>query len=359
MNWNCWIEGKGDSKVSNNIKLTSLVKTSGCAAKLGPDILHEVLGKLPKFKDDNLLVGFDKSDDALVYRIDDNNVMIQTVDFFPPMVDDPFIFGQIAAANALSDIYAMGANPSVAMNLLCIPTCLDTSVMEAILSGGCDKVLEAGAIIAGGHTISDPTPKYGLCVTGFAHPKQILTNHKAQTGDVLVLTKPLGIGIMNTALKAELLAQEEIKELTGIMCTLNKYAMECASNLEVHSCTDITGFGLMGHAFEMASGSNKHIEIFSDSLPLISRTLDFASMGIIPEGMYHNLDYLKGKFEFSASIPQNLQDVLFDPQTSGGLLLSMPEKDAKEYLKKMEEFTPYAKIFGQVTEKKALPISIG
>jgi selenide,water dikinase len=340
------------------VKLTSLVKTSGCAAKIGPDVLHRVLEGLPKFYDKNLLVGFDKSDDALVYKINEDTALIQTVDFFPPMVDDPYIFGQIAAANALSDIYAMGGSPTIAMNLLCFPSCLDISVMHAILAGGCDKVKEAGAIIAGGHTISDPTPKYGLCVTGFAHPDKILTNSSAQAGDVLVLTKPLGLGIMNTAVKAELLNDNEVAEITKIMCTLNKYAKECAEGLHVHSCTDVTGFGLLGHTYEMASGSNKTIEIFSGSVPVIPKALDYAGMGIIPKGMYNNLEYLKDKFIVAKNIPQNLQDVLTDPQTSGGLLLSMPEENAKEYLSRMEAFTTWSKIVGQVVEKSEYPIII-
>lgn len=337
--------------MTKDIKLTSLVKTSGCAAKIGPGVLHNVLSNLPKFENPNLLVGFDTNDDACVYKISDNTVAIQTVDFFPPMVDDPYTFGQIAAANALSDIYAMGGNPAVAMNLLCFPSCLDTSVMREILAGGYDKVKEAGAVIAGGHTIADPTPKYGLCVSGFAHPSEILSNSNAKSGDLLVLTKPLGIGIMNTAAKAELLSESKIKEVTSIMSTLNKYAKECAKGLDVHSCTDITGFSLVGHSYEMASGSNKTIEIFSEYVPVIDEALDYAKMGIIPEGMYNNLDYLKDKFKLVSNVAQELQDVLIDPQTSGGLLLSLPEKAAKEFLSRIETFTSGARIIGQVIDK--------
>lgn len=337
--------------MTKDIKLTSLVKTSGCAAKIGPGVLHNVLSNLPKFENPNLLVGFDTNDDACVYKINDNTVAIQTVDFFPPMVDDPYTFGQIAAANALSDIYAMGGNPAVAMNLLCFPSCLDISVMREILAGGYDKVKEAGAVIAGGHTISDPTPKYGLCVSGFAHPSEILSNSNAKSGDLLVLTKPLGIGIMNTAAKAELLSESKIKEVTSIMSTLNKYAKECTKGLDVHSCTDITGFSLVGHSYEMASGSNKTIEIFSECVPVIDEALDYAKMGIIPEGMYNNLDYLKDKFKLASNIAQELQDVLIDPQTSGGLLISLPEKAAKEFLSRIETFTSDARIIGQVIDK--------
>jgi len=344
--------------MSENIKLTSLTKTSGCAAKIGPGVLHEVLSSLPKFEDPNLLVGFETNDDACVYKINDNTVAIQTVDFFPPMVDDPYTFGQIAAANALSDIYAMGGNPATAMNLLCFPSCLDISIMREILAGGYDKVKEAGAVIAGGHTIADPTPKYGLCVTGFAHPNEILSNSNAKTGDILILTKPLGIGIMNTAAKAELLTESKIKEVASIMTTLNKYAKECASGLHVNSCTDITGFSLIGHSYEMASGSNKTIEIFSDAVPIIDGALEYAKMGIIPEGMYNNLDYLKDKFTLSSNITQEMQDVLIDPQTSGGLLISLPEKNVKEFLSRIETFTTYARVIGQVVDKGDKPIII-
>lgn len=344
--------------MKNTIKLTSLTKTSGCAAKIGPAILDSVLCNLPIFENPNLLVGFDKKDDACVYKIADDKVSIQTVDFFPPMVDDPYTFGQIAATNALSDIYAMGGDPAVAMNLLCFPSCLDPFLMHDILSGGYSKISEAGAVVAGGHTIADPTPKYGLCVTGFAHPKEILTNSNAQVGDLLVLTKPIGIGILNTAAKAELLSSEKIKEVTNIMITLNKYAKESLKNLNVNSCTDITGFSLIGHSYEMASGSNKTIKIFTDYLPIIDDALSFAKMGIIPEGMYNNLEYLKDLFKCDNNISQEMKDLLLDPQTSGGLLISMPEKDALEYVSRMELHNPWTKIIGEVTSKKDYSIII-
>lgn len=341
-----------------NIPLTSLVKSSGCAAKIGPGILNQVLSKLPKFDNPNLLVGFDTSDDACVYKINDSVVAIQTVDFFPPMVDDPYLFGQIAAANALSDIYAMGGNPATAMNLMCFPSCLDISVMQSILEGGYSKVKEAGAVIAGGHTIADPTPKYGLCVTGFAHPDDILTNSSAHIGDVLVLTKPIGIGIMNTAGKAQMLNENQTKTVTDIMCTLNKYAKESMEGLKVHSCTDVTGFSLTGHSYEMASGSGKSIELYTTKIPILNGALEYASLGIIPEGMYNNLEYLSDKFIYKNEIPQNMKDILLDPQTSGGLLISLPEKDAKEFISRMEQYSPWSSIIGQVTDKQEKPLLI-
>lgn len=346
------------SMKKSDIRLTSLVKTSGCAAKIGPAILHEVLEQLPKFHNDNLLVGFDTSDDACVYKINDSTAAIQTVDFFPPMVDDPYIFGQIAAANALSDVYAMGGTPATAMNLMCFPSCLDISIMKEILMGGYEKVKEAGAVVAGGHTIADPTPKYGLCVTGFANPKQIFTNSNAKTGDVLVLTKPIGLGIMNTASKAELLSQEQYKQITNIMTCLNKYARDCTEGLNINACTDITGFSLVGHTYEMAAGSKKTIHLFWNDLLLIDGAVDFAAMGIIPEGMYHNFSYLEHNVSVSEKLSQAEQDILFDPQTSGGLLLSMPQADAEIFLSRMESYSPWSRIIGEVTEpeKKAVCI---
>ncbi len=341
---------------SKSVPLTSLVKTSGCAAKIGPGVLHSVLGKLPKFSDPRLLVGFDTSDDACVYQISDQLVAIQTVDFFPPMVDDPYAFGQIAAANALSDIYAMGAEPATALNLICFPSCLDIEVLHQILEGGYAKVREAEAVIAGGHTISDPTPKYGLAVTGFTHPDHVRTNAGAIAGDVLILTKPIGIGILNTAAKAGLLSDGEQKQIIDIMSTLNKYAKRCADGLTVHACTDVTGFSLTGHAIEMAQASGKSIQIDTGAVPILSQALDYASIGIIPEGMYNNLDYLQDKFTLGTALPQNLQDVLLDPQTSGGLLLAMPKADADLFLKRMEDHNSWSRIIGEVTDQQEKPL---
>ncbi len=334
----------------DDVQLTSLVKTSGCAAKLAPAILRDVLGALPKFEpDDRLLVGFESADDALVYLVDDRTAMIQTVDFFPPMVDDPFLFGQVAAANALSDVYAMGGSPSVAMNLLCFPSCLDTSVMQRILEGGYSKVQEAGAVIAGGHTIADPTPKYGLCVTGFVAPGNIWRNTGAQVGDLLILTKPLGSGVLNTAIKAKIASDIAQKAVVHWMTTLNRKAKEAAEGLEVHACTDITGFGLMGHGLEIAQGSGVRLVIDAQAVPLMPDALEYAAMGILPEGMYNNLDFAGPHIRFSDAVPQNLRDLLFDPQTSGGLLFSMPEDSAETYLRRM----PGAVCIGRVD--KALP----
>ncbi len=316
--------------------LTSMVKSSGCAAKLDPTTLHQVLSTLPPFPQDNrLLVGNETSDDALAYQISDTIAILQTVDFFPPMVDDPYTFGQVAAANALSDIYAMGGTPAVALNLVCFPACLDTEVLSAILAGGASKAMEAGIVIAGGHTISDAVPKYGLCVTGMVHPQAIWRNGGVRPGDVLVLTKPLGIGIINTAVKGELASAESAASAIHWMTLLNKQAQEAAHGLAVHACTDVTGFGLLGHALEMATASDVQLVFDSGHIPLIGDVREYASMGLIPQGMYTNMEYVGGHVSFATDVAQDLRDILFDPQTSGGLLLAMDSTDAQEYLRRL------------------------
>lgn len=308
--------------------------------------------KLPKFEDKNLLIGFDTSDDACVYQINEHQAMIQTVDFFPPVVDDPYVYGQIAAANSLSDVYAMGGAPTLAMNLLCVPNCLPKSAIEGILLGGHDKVKEAGAIIAGGHTIEDVEPKYGLCVTGFIHPKDVLANSSSREGDILILTKPLGTGILTTAAKADLLSAQDYDLMVSVMATLNKYAQQVLSKVGgAHACTDVTGFGMLGHSFEMAAGSSKTIRLFSKELPLIPAAVEMARMGIIPAGAYTNFDYLKDKVSIGSGVSREVLDILSDPQTSGGLLISVPEHKAQEMLRAMEEITPWARIVGQVEAK--------
>ena len=230
-------------------------------------------------------MGFDTSDDACVYKITDDVAAIHTVDFFTPIVDDPYQFGQIAAANALSDVYAMGGQPAVAMNLLCVPNCLSKETIRQILKGGHDKAVEAGCTIAGGHTIQDPEPKYGLCVTGYVHPDKILKNVGAQPGDLLVITKPLGTGVLTTGAKADLVSKEDYDAMTCSMATLNAKAAEAAQTFpDVHACTDITGFGLLGHAYEMAEGSDSTLKLFSKKLPLLHGARELAEMGIIPAG---------------------------------------------------------------------------
>ena len=321
---------------------------------MGPGALTEILQDLPNVKDRDLLVGYDSSDDAAVYRVSDDVAVIETVDFFTPIVDDPYLFGQIAAANALSDVYAMGGEPRVAMNLLCVPNCLPKEDVRAIWEGGHSKAVEAGCVIAGGHTIQDSEPKYGLCVTGFVHPERILKNVGAQPGDVLVLTKPIGSGVLTTALKADLISASSRDAAYAHMATLNKAAGDAVRQVsDVHACTDITGFGLLGHSFEMAEGSGVTIRLHSKALPLMDEALDMAGMGIIPSGAYRNMDYVKPHLAVLPSAQQALLDLAADPQTSGGLLVALPREQAKRLLSLLRPFAPWSAIVGEVSARKA------
>ena len=321
---------------------------------MGPGALTEILQDLPNVKDRDLLVGYDSSDDAAVYRVSDDVAVIETVDFFTPIVDDPYLFGQIAAANALSDVYAMGGEPRVAMNLLCVPNCLPKEDVRAILEGGHSKAVEAGCVIAGGHTIQDNEPKYGLCVTGFVHPERILKNVGAQPGDVLVLTKPIGSGVLTTALKADLISASSRDAVYAHMATLNKAAGDAVRQVsDVHACTDITGFGLLGHSFEMAQGSDVTIRLHGKAIPLMDEALDMAGMGIIPSGAYRNMDYVKPHLAVLPSAQQALLDLAADPQTSGGLLVALPREQAERLLSLLRPFAPWSAIVGEVSARKA------
>ena len=319
-------------------KLTERVKSSGCAAKFPAKKLSKLLLSLPKGVDNpNFLVGFDGAEDAFCYKISEDAVMVQTVDFFPPMVDDAYIFGQIAAANALSDIYAMGAEPKTALSLLCFPSCMDMSIMADILKGGIEKCREAGVRIAGGHTIADEEPKYGLCVTGFCPINDIWRNNTVRENDVLVLTKTLGVGIINTAAKAGLVDEKIQKKVLDSMRKLNKEARDIARNKEVSACTDVTDFGLMGHLSEMMGSGEYSAVIESKNIRIFDGVLDFARDGILPEGVYNNYDYALECVEFSNGIKQEVKDVLFDPETSGGLLLAMSKQSANIFITEFPE----------------------
>ena len=262
--------------MKDEIKLTKLAKCAGCGAKVGAGILAQLLGNIRVHSDPNLLVGFDKSDDASVYKVSDELALVQTVDFFPPIADDPYVFGQIAATNALSDVYAMGGEPKLCLNIMAVPESMPKQTVHEILRGGYDKVYEAGALITGGHSIYDDEPKYGLAVTGFIHPDRILTNSGAKPGDVLFLTKPLGIGILTTAQKAELLSEDGRKLAQRLMTTLNKSARDAMVAFRVHACTDVTGFSFLGHASEMAAGSDVQLQIDTRAIDLIPEALEFA-----------------------------------------------------------------------------------
>lgn len=325
---------------------------------MGPDTLAQVLRHLPKVHDDNLIVGLDTSDDAAVYKINNELALIETLDFFTPVVDDPYTFGQIAAANSLSDVYAMGGSPVLAMNIVCFPNCLSPDVLVEILKGGHDKVEESGAILVGGHTVEDDEPKYGLSVTGFVHPDKVLSNSNAKPKDVLVLTKPIGIGIANTAIKGGLADEKCYKEAVKVMSTLNKYAGEAVEKVSVNSCTDITGFGLLGHSLEMAMGSNVTIRIKSKMVPIIEGALEYAQMGLVPAGAYKNEAYIGDNVKFIKDVPMEIRDVLFDPQTSGGLLLSVPEDQLDKLLEELKNTPTSFSVIGEVMKKSDVYLEV-
>lgn len=333
------------------VYLTKLAPNCGCAAKVGPGTLAGVLCGLPKFQDPNLLVGTETSDDAAVYRISDELAMIQTLDFFTPVADDPYDFGQIAAANALSDVYAMGGEPKTALNIVAFPKDMDTAILGEILKGGADKVMEAGAVLAGGHTIQDDTPKYGLSVTGFVHPEKFWKNYGAQTGDRLILTKPLGTGIVNTAIKADMVSEEAREAALKSMKTLNRYARDVLKRHTVHACTDVTGFGLGGHATEMAVASDRTIVIDTEKLPVLPDVEEFASMGLIPGGAYRNREFAE-KTGVKSVAELWREDLVFDPQTSGGLLAAVPEKDVPEIMKRLDAAGLQAGVIGEVVDRQ-------
>ena len=318
--------------MTEDIKLTHMTKTAGWAAKIGPGTLAQVLGNLPKFHDENLLVGVETSDDAAIYKVNDELALIQTLDFFTPVVDDPYLFGQIAAANSLSDVYAMGGEPRTALNIVGFPSCLDPKILGRILEGGASKVLEAGAILAGGHSIQDDEPKYGLSVTGFVNPNKIFKNYGSQPGDVIIITKQVGSGLINTAIKAEMAEKSQIDEVVTVMTSLNKKAKEVIENYPISACTDITGFGLAGHAMEMASSSKVTFEIDVNKVPYIDGALEMAKMGLVPAGTYNNKDYISGDVE-SCNIEECYLDLMYDPQTSGGLLITLAESEVENIMK--------------------------
>jgi selenide, water dikinase len=272
--------------------------------------------------DENVMVGLDRADDAGVYRVSKDLALIQTVDFFTPIVDDPYWFGQIAAANALSDVYAMGGTPKTAMNLVAFPVKqMDLSVLRQIIQGGLDKLSEAGVVLIGGHSIEDKELKYGLSVTGFVHPSRVLTKKNLRPGDRLVLTKPIGTGIVNTAIKAGMASAELTDRVTRLMAALNRDAAGIMSHFDVSACTDVTGFGLLGHLAEMVSGSGAGVRVFAHQVPVIAEALEFAAMGLIPAGAYKNREFRESMVTFADTVDRARQDVLFDPQTSGGLLI--------------------------------------
>ena len=338
--------------METEVKLTKLANCAGCGAKMGAGTLAKMLDGFKAHSDPRLIVGYDKSDDASVYVLDEHTALIQTTDFFPPIVDDPYLYGKIAATNALSDVYAMGGEPKLALNILCAAEGMADKTIREILRGGYDAAYEAGAIITGGHTIKGAEPIYGLAVSGFVHPQKVLTNSNAKAGDVLILTKPLGVGIITTGAKAEMVENDMMDRIYAQMATLNKTARDIMIQYDVHSCTDVTGFALLGHSFEMAQGSNCTIHIQVDKVPYHAEALELASMGLIPAGAYRNRDYAQSGVQVKGNISLAMQDILYDPQTSGGLLFALPAVEAEACLTALRRDIPNAAIIGYVTEKE-------
>jgi selenide,water dikinase len=287
-----------------------------------------VLGKLARQHDPKVLVGFDHADDAGVYQIDASNALVQTVDFFTPIVDDPYTFGQIAATNALSDVYAMGGRPLTALALVCFPEKGDLAILERILAGGLSKMMEASCTIIGGHSIRDDETKFGYSVTGLIHPNKVLTNGGAKVGDRLLFTKALGTGVISTAIKKGAAKQEWIDAATRSMTTLNKAAAEVITDFSVHSLTDVTGFGLIGHAREMARASNVSLRLYASRIPLLEGALDCVRAGHIPGGLKANREFAECVVGYEGGIPEGVKTILFDPQTAGGLLISAAARDS-------------------------------
>lgn len=330
-------------------KLTGLTGCAGCGAKLGAGLLSELLSGFPKAADSMLLVGFSGKDDAAVYKISEDLALVQTLDFFPAIADDPYTFGKIAAANALSDVYAMGGEPKLCLNILEVPEDMPKEAIAEILRGGLDKVTEAGAVIAGGHTIFDAVPKYGLSVTGFVDPIRLLRNTGAKAGDVLILTKPLGLGVMSTACKAGIAGEDAAAAALSVMEALNKYARDVFVNCRIHACTDVTGFGLMGHLSEML-GDNLSAEVYANNVALIPGSLEFARMGLLPEGMYRNRKAYSHLVD-EAEVSEELADLMYDPQTSGGLLAATDPEDAESCLEALSSCCAAPRLIGRITER--------
>jgi selenide,water dikinase len=333
------------------IKLTSYSTKGGCGCKIGPADLKQVINSLPPtVPNPNLLVGIDTSDDAGVYKISDDLAIVQTVDFFTPIVDDPYSFGQIAAANAISDIYAMGGKPLTALNIVAFPiNTLDKQVLADILRGAGDKIKEAGVTLVGGHSIDDNEPKFGLAVTGLIHPDKVLTNAGAKAGDKLILTKPIGVGILTTSIKKDRLSAEEVERVTLVMATLNKKAAEAMESFEVHACTDVTGFGLLGHASEMAKGSDIGLRIYQQQVPVLPRVRELAEDGFVPGGTKNNFKHLQGAVTFPEALDQIDQWILCDAVTSGGLLIAVAGHQADELLARLQQAGVEASLIGETT----------
>lgn len=332
-------------------------KGGGCTAKLGAGVLSRVLERLPKgAPDENLLIGYDSRDDAAVYRVAEDLAIVQTLDFFPPMVEDPFTFGQIAAANALSDVYAMGGDVRTALNIVCFPEDMDLNILGEIMRGGAQKVQEAGGILAGGHSIADDSVKYGLSVTGVVHPQRMYPNDQGRPEDVLILTKKLGVGIICTAGRIQEASDAAMQEAIHSMTTLNRRASEICRNYEIHACTDVTGFGFLGHLHEMLAG-RLSCQIQAAQVPVMEEALHYADEFFLTAAGQRNRNHLEKDVVFS-DISFAMEEVLFDPQTSGGLLLAVHPDQADRLLAQLREEGLPAGIVGRLTEREAAEIYV-
>jgi selenide,water dikinase len=339
-------------------KLTANVKAGGCASKLSPKVLHNALRSVPRMANERVIVGYDTADDAGVYDLtQDANAplaIVQTVDFFTPIVDDPYTFGGIAAANALSDVYAMGGRPITALSLLVYPEKGDMPDLEAILRGGADKIHDSGCVILGGHSISEDQVKFGYAVTGLIDPRRVLTNAGARPDDLLVFTKKIGTGVISTALKKGIVEQEHMDASIAQMLTLNKEVAEAISNIEVHGCTDVTGFSLLGHAREMALASNVTLEISASTVRFLPGAIEYSKAGAHSNGLKNNRDFVSECVIMPEDIPSEIEALLYDPQTSGGLLLAITADAARQLM----ATRPEAYLLGRVCERGRKPIEI-
>ena len=332
-------------------------KGGGCTAKLGAGILSRVLERLPKLdKDPALLIGYDSKDDAAVYKLTDEVAVVQTLDFFPPMVDDPYTFGQIAATNALSDIWAMGGQVKTALNIVCFPEKSDLNILGEMMRGGAEKVAEAGGVLAGGHSIADSDVKYGLSVMGIVHPDHIYANNTPQTGDCLVLTKRLGVGILCTANRVGEASAEAMEAAITSMTTLNKYAAQCCRAYEVHACTDVTGFSFLGHLHEMMDGAHS-CRIEAGAVPVFSEALRHADEFLLTAAGQRNRNHT-GPFVRFENVPFAMEEVLFDPQTSGGLLVALPKEQAAALVEDLRRGGAPAAVVGEVTDSEDIEIRV-
>jgi selenide, water dikinase len=339
-------------------KLTANVKAGGCASKLSPSILDRALRSVPRLASEKVLVGYDTADDAGVFDVSQPGsaplALVQTVDFFTPIVDDPFAFGGIAAANALSDVYAMGGRPVTALSLVVFPGKGDIEDLEAILKGGAEKIHEAGCVILGGHSISDDEIKFGYAVTGLTDPRRVITNAGARAGDVLLFTKRVGTGVISTALKKGIAKTAHVDESIDQMLTLNDRACRAMLRRQVHGCTDVTGFGLLGHAREMALASNVTLRISASAVRFLPGALEYSAAGAHSGGLNNNRGFVESCVAMRDNLPAEVEALLYDPQTSGGLLMTMGAEDAVEYQKELRE----AYVVGSVSERSEKPLEV-